>query len=169
MRNLIRMAEQHDCAELAQVHVASWQAGFKGIIDQDYLDNLNVDARALRWSEVLNGDRDKVYLQFDFEKLIGFTASCHCRDDDAPASWGEISSFYFLEQYWGKGFSHSLMTHALTEIERSGHDVTTIWVLKENFRAQRFYAKHGFIVEGKEKIVTRGAVVLDELRMIRGS
>lgn len=167
MTSLIRMAQQVDCSELAKVHIASWQAGFKGIIDQDYLDKLDVDDRARRWSEVLKGDRDTVYLHFDFEKLIGFTATCHCRDDDALSSWGEISSFYFQEQYWGKGFSQKLMAHALEQLETSGHDVTTIWVLKDNFRAQKFYAKHGFVVDGKEKKVQRGSVLLHELRMIR--
>ena len=169
MTSLIRMAQQSDCAELAKVHVASWQAGFKGIIDQDYLDKLDVDDRARRWSEVLKGDRDKVYLHFDFEKLIGFTATCHCRDDDALSSWGEISSFYFQEQYWGKGFSPKLMAHALEQLEASGHNVTTIWVLKDNFRAQKFYAKHGFVVDEKEKKVDRGPVVLHEMRMTRRS
>ena len=169
MTSLIRMAQQSDCAELAKVHVASWQAGFKGIINQDYLDKLDVDARALGWSKLLSGERDKVYLQFDSESLIGFTSSCHCRDDDAQVTWGEIVTFYFLEQYWGKGFSHKLMSHALEQLELSGNDVTTIWVLKDNFRAQKFYAKHRFVFDGKEKIVDRGPVVLHELRMTRRS
>ena len=119
MTSLIRMAQQSDCAELAKVHVASWQAGFKGIIDQDYLDKLDVDARALGWSKLLSGERDKVYLQFDSESLIGFTSSCHCRDDDAQVTRGEIVTFYFLEQYWGKGFSTEAV-HRIVKAAFSG-------------------------------------------------
>ena len=169
MTSLIRMAQQSDCAELAKVHVASWQAGFKGIIDQEYLDNLDVRLREQRWAELLKRGRDTVHLHFDDASIIGFATICHCRDEDTQDTWGEISSFYYLERYWGKGFSHAMMSHALEQLESSGNDVTTIWVLKDNFRAQKFYAKHGFIFDGKEKIVDRGAVVLHELRMTRRS
>lgn len=72
MTTVIREAQQSDCTELAQVHVASWRAGYVGLIDQDHLDKLSVEERAKRWSEVVAGDRDTVYLQFDSESLIGF-------------------------------------------------------------------------------------------------
>lgn len=169
MTSLIRMAEQRDCAELAKVHVASWQTAYKGLIDQDYLDNLNVEDREKGWSKNLIENQHKIYLQFDSDRLIGFASSCQCRDDDALSSWDEIATFYFLERYWGKGHSHALMSHILAKIDVSGNAATTVWVLRKNLRAQKFYAKHGFVLEGKEKIVQRGPIVLDDLRMIRKS
>lgn len=59
------------------------------------------------------------------------------------------------------------MGHVLAQIEASANDVTTIWVLKKNIRAQKFYAKHGFIFDWKTKTVERGALVMHEIRMLR--
>ena len=46
---LIREATAFDSTALARVHVASWRAAYRGIIDDDWLDALSVDAQAARW------------------------------------------------------------------------------------------------------------------------
>ena len=40
-----------DLPEVARVHVQSWQEAYAGLLPQDYLDNLSVEARLHRWRE----------------------------------------------------------------------------------------------------------------------
>ncbi|HUQ39529.1 MAG TPA: hypothetical protein VM030_05200, partial [Acidimicrobiales bacterium] len=49
----VRVAGVEDARAIAEVHVASWLAAYRGIIDDDVLDGLSVDARAARWVENL--------------------------------------------------------------------------------------------------------------------
>ncbi|WP_274857053.1 hypothetical protein [Bacillus methanolicus] len=42
---IIRKAVGDDAAQIARVHVKSWQETYKGLIDQNYLDNLKIEKR----------------------------------------------------------------------------------------------------------------------------
>ena len=50
----IRAAQLNDAPSIAQVHIRSWKTAYRGIIDQDYLDNgLDLAVRTRRWQENL--------------------------------------------------------------------------------------------------------------------
>jgi ribosomal protein S18 acetylase RimI-like enzyme len=60
----------------------------------------------------------------------------------------ELSKMYVLPDAHGAGVSTALMTTALHRAR--GLDAAAVWlgVNQQNQRAQRFYAKHGFVVTG---------------------
>ena len=45
----------------------------------------------------------------------------------------------------GKGIGAMLLKECIDELELLGFTTILIWVLEDNFRARRFYEKHGFI------------------------
>lgn len=47
---IVRPATVDDARGVAEVHVASWQAAYAGLIDQATLDALSVDAREAMWA-----------------------------------------------------------------------------------------------------------------------
>ena len=78
----------------------------------------------------------------------------------------ELSKVYVLPDDHGSGVAAALMA---TAIERShGLDAVCIWlgVNRENQRAQRFYAKHGFQVTGT-KTFRLGEHVANDYVMVR--
>lgn len=142
----------------AYVHWKSWQEAYKGLIDQAYLDNLTLNKcikRAYQWP-------DNIFVARDGNKVIGFVGYGSCQDDALPET-GEVFSIYVLSEYYGKKIGYALMQTALCAL--SEYRQITLWVLKGNTRAIRFYEKCGFRFDGTEKPITLGTENT-ELRMI---
>jgi hypothetical protein len=49
----IRPAVLADAPRIAEVHVRSWQAGYRGLLPQHLLDGLDPVARLARWEAIL--------------------------------------------------------------------------------------------------------------------
>jgi ribosomal protein S18 acetylase RimI-like enzyme len=60
----------------------------------------------------------------------------------------ELSKMYVLPDGHGAGVSVALMGSALDEARTLGATCVWLGVNQENQRAQRFYAKHGFVTRG---------------------
>ena len=74
-------------------------------------------------------------------------------DDDVQraVTWRpavELSKMYVLPDGHGAGVSVALMGSALDEARALGATCVWLGVNQENQRAQRFYAKHGFVTSG---------------------
>ncbi len=78
----------------------------------------------------------------------------------------EISKLYVLPGSHGTGVAAALMTEALARADEL--DAKTAWlgVNQRNQRAQRFYAKHGFSINGT-KTFRLGASVESDYVMVR--
>jgi ribosomal protein S18 acetylase RimI-like enzyme len=62
----------------------------------------------------------------------------------------EIVRFYLREAAIGKGYGSFLMEHCLAEARRGGYRSVYLGVWEHNERAQKFYAKHGFVKRGEK-------------------
>ena len=49
----LRLANPSDAHGLAEMHVATWQVAYRGLLPDDFLDGLTVAARAERWQQIL--------------------------------------------------------------------------------------------------------------------
>lgn len=90
--------------------------------------------------------------------VIGLAAAGATRDPDAPTAW-ELYSINVVADQQGSGLADDLM-----QTTAGGRDLT-LWVLAENARAQRFYDRHGFRIEGATRM--HGVTGAPEMRMIR--
>ena len=50
---MIRRANIDDAEAIAAVHVKSWQGGYAGIMDKEFLASLSVEQRLKKWQEML--------------------------------------------------------------------------------------------------------------------
>ena len=151
----VRPAGPDDAAQIATVHVRSWQAAYRGLLPQDYLDQLDPTDRLKRWQDtVLGADwpRDGVIVAALDGKICGFAVFGPTRDTDGdPRRIGEIAAIYLLPAAWGKGIGRSLMADALGYLAAAGYVQATLWALESNARARRFYAKDGWVEDGAVK------------------
>lgn len=67
------------------------------------------------------------------------------RPDPKPARPAFLSQLYCTQATTGRGVGAALMADSVTESRRRGCDAVQLSVWSENFGAQRFYARHGFI------------------------
>lgn len=92
--------------------------------------------------------------------IIGLAAAGVARDRDAPTAW-ELYSINVLAEQQGSGVADDLIRATVGDID------TTVWVLVENARAQAFYGRHGFRIEGATKV--HEGTGASEMRMVRRS
>lgn len=156
----VRVATSDDAEQLAKVHVAAWQVGYRGLLQHEFLLALNPrnPARVVRWRErVRDGS---VYVATINDALImGFIQFGPSRDaaDDARL---ELQAIYVWPELWGLGVADKLMAQ-LPNVP------TFLWVIAGNARARRFYEKHGFTPDGGERTRTIDDNVVFEVRYTR--
>jgi ribosomal protein S18 acetylase RimI-like enzyme len=78
----------------------------------------------------------------------------------------ELSKMYVLPDCHGAGVSAALMTAALNQANDLAAKSVWLGVNQHNQRAQRFYAKHGFTINGT-KTFRLGASVENDYVMVR--
>lgn len=162
----IRAAEPEDAQAIAEVHIASWQAAYRGIIAEDVLDRLDSSRRAKAWRELLGARRCVCYLSGDQGNVTGFVSLEPCRDDDKdPHRVGEVSALYVHPKRWRRGYGRALLQRGLTHCAAEGFREVTLWVLQKNVAGPLFYEHHGFRADQSEKV--HKPTELIEVRYIR--
>jgi ribosomal protein S18 acetylase RimI-like enzyme len=92
--------------------------------------------------------------------ILGLATAGAARDHDAPTAW-ELYSINVVARQQGSGMADDLIRTT------AGSSDTTVWVLAQNARAQSFYTRHGFRVEGASAVdEVTGA---RQIRMVRRS
>jgi ribosomal protein S18 acetylase RimI-like enzyme len=163
----IAPARADDCAELARVHVASWQHAYRHLLPAAYLDALSVDRREAAWRGVLAQGRSELLVARLDGEVAGFASSGACRDKDAPAGRGELWALYVAPQRWSRGIGLALWQATQARLAALGFHETSLWVLAGNVRAIRFYTTVGFAPEpGVAQDFEMGGTTLREIRYV---
>ncbi len=92
--------------------------------------------------------------------MLGLATAGVTRDPDAPTAW-ELYSINVLADHHGTGVADQLITAVIAERP------ATLWVVRENTRAQAFYCRFGFGVEGATK--PHEVTGASEIRMVRNA
>ena len=167
----VRAARTADAAQIALVHVRSWQSAYRGLGPEGYLDSLDPVRRLVGWERVLaelDPVSDGVLVAEEGGRVQGFVAYCPSRDDDTdPRETGEITVLYLLPDAWGQGTGRRLMAAAVDGLTAAGCAQAILWVLDSNTRARRFYDAAGWRPDGSSKDEDIGGASVTELRYRR--
>lgn len=156
-----------DADALATVHVRGWQAAYRGLMPQEHLDALDPVARVPGWRQWILGADGMLVLE-DAGRPIGFINVMPSRDSDTePLRVGEVTAFYLLPEFWGRGGGRLLMQAGLRHLEEAAFREAILWVLATNTRARRFYAAAGWQADGAAKTDDSLGFPLAEVRYRR--
>lgn len=162
----IRAAQPGDAEQVAKVHVASWRQAYTGVISDEYLARLDVDARVEHWRHVLEDEPEtKVWVADDDGRVIGFASLGPSRDEDADRTTMEIYTIYLEPSVWGQGVARDLMRTVLAAVPEGSP--VTLWVLAANERARHFYRRNGFAPDGVERVEEFDGETYTEVRYRR--
>lgn len=144
-----RRATIDDADKLGAVHVDSWHETYAGILPDDMLAGLSIEARSAMWAKIL-GDPSAfaataVYVIEDKDSIVGFGA-CGRQRDVRLKELGfdaEISAIYVLRSEQRRGVGRALMHEMASDLRTRGHAAAALWVLRENAAAREFYRRLG--------------------------
>jgi GNAT superfamily N-acetyltransferase len=146
----IRPATPLDARTLAEVHVASWQVGYAGLVPDWYLARQSVDKRYAQWQEILADPSGTVLVAGEIDGFIAFEPETR-----------EIRALYLAPAKFRQGIGTQLLHAAHDQLDGD----TALWVFEGNERALAFYARHGYQRDGATNV--HEPTGLTEVRMTR--
>jgi GNAT superfamily N-acetyltransferase len=167
----VRPAVIGDARRIAEVHVLSWQSGYRGMLPRVVLDGLRPAQRVPRWTATVRRAAwpgRGTLVADDSGDVIGFADVRPTMDEDQdPDRVGQIASFYVLPAAWGRGVGRDLMTAAVHTLGVAGFASATLWVLDTNVPATRFYDRLGWVPDGAVRADVVGDAAIRDLRYRR--
>lgn len=162
---LVRPLVAADVDAVARLHVIVWQAAYRGLLPDAFLDAISVERRTVMWRQLVERQASPALVAEQDGRIVGFVVGGRSRDEDAlPEVTAEIMAIYVTPDRWGAGVGAQLMQEALTVLRNQGFREVTLWVLRDNVRARHFYELAGFMPDGGKKVDASGDVVFDEIR-----
>lgn len=136
---IIRAADTDDAPAIARVHVDAWQATYRGIIPQPYLDTLTVQNRTIGWVRILQRASETVTLVSESHdgRIVGFASGGPIRHRDNRFQ-GELMSLYVMPSAQRHGHGQRLFLAVANRLHRMNLVGLFTWVLADN-PARTFY------------------------------
>ncbi|HEV2755886.1 MAG TPA: GNAT family N-acetyltransferase [Actinomycetota bacterium] len=157
----VREATPDDAPGIAAVHVASWNAAYRGVIADEALDALTEEGLTREWRAGIERPDPPAATVAVLEtggRVDGYARFGPSRDDDLdPSDSAEIYGFYLHPGRWGRGGGRALMEHVLSDLGGRGFRTVVLWVVQVNDRAQGFYRALGFAPDGRDDKLCIGA------------
>lgn len=146
----LRPATPADADLIASIHSASWQATYRGLLPDAFLDGEVTRERAAYWQARLNApgaERRKVVIAEISGEPIGFA----CVERQPDSAWGVLlDNLHALPGHQGIGVGKLLMGAAADWARAQGETQLYLYVLEGNTPAIRFYERQGWQFAGAE-------------------
>jgi GNAT superfamily N-acetyltransferase len=143
------MAE--DSFNVAVIHTLAWQFAYKGIVEQNFLNSLDIKKRESSWRHGIEMNVPPIIrLVAEIDgNVIGFATGLENRKAiEMPLCDGELWAIYVHPDYLNKGVGKALLNQFKSEIRTLGRTRMCVWALKENLQARNFYESQGGVLTG---------------------
>lgn len=160
---LVRRANAEDAAEIANVHLNCWREAYRGLLPQEYLDQLPLTFKnRMNFWKRASSDRTKaLFVAEAKEGLVGFAAFSHPRETSLKTH-GELGAIYLFEKFKGQGVGAALLKMGMQQLISWNYTQAYCWVLEGNPTIQ-FYEKSGAVQNGMQKSDEIGGQKVREL------
>jgi ribosomal protein S18 acetylase RimI-like enzyme len=139
----IRDANPADADSIAAMHTENWRAGYRGHMQDAYLDGAIFEERRQAWHARMQAPppTQHVILAVDAGELVGFSSMLG-RDD---AQWGNmLDNLHVSGRHKGRGIGEQLLRATAARLEQHYPGIGMyLWVLEANHGARRFYERLG--------------------------
>ncbi len=158
----IRKAALDDAVGIATVHVASWRETYRGIVPDEFLNNLSIQRRTEQWTNSLadpGHTYHRAFVAVMDGQVVGFSNYGYSVEKD-PDYVGELFALYLLRSAQGLGIGGGLIRAAADGLREMGMESMMVWVLKDN-PTRGFYEHFGGVYLREKPIEIGGAVLIE--------
>jgi GNAT superfamily N-acetyltransferase len=163
---VLRLARPDEVDALAELHAWSWRIAYGPLLTPAEARLLTVEERRRLWARVLGtpAPREAAVVAEEAGRLVGLVLVGPSDD----AATGEIHAIHVEPGRHGQGIGGRLLGVAVDHLRVVGFDRATLWVIRDNDEARRFYEGHGWRPDGMAKRGPMGGFpglpVVDEVR-----
>ena len=172
---VIRAGSAADAAQVAAVQREGWFAAYEGIIPAEIIDRVTAPDGGARvrqsfrtrpWQRMLVAVAEQERPGKAGARVVGY-ASFGPETDVQSAPWphplstdgedrrvAELYALYVRPAWWSTGTGRALMHRVLARTSGAGYRFVTLWVLRDNQRARRFYQQAGFAPDGATNVLS---------------
>ena len=162
---VVRPAIPGDASAIGVVHVRAWQAAYRGVMPDEYLDSLSADDRAAMWHDrIARDDLPPVLVAETGGVVVGFAAYGRERPSPEQCGAGELGAINLDPHHWGKGIGRSLLREVMVALSSLGYREAILWVAPENMRARSLYEREGWRDDGAVGTAEVLGVTVTEMR-----
>ena len=138
----VRPAEVEEAAEISLAYIASWRAGYEGLLEADVLDVEGAKRATYDWPAEVRRESSYVGVAVSADVVVGVVEAC-----DPPGGsrdLPEIVMLYVVPEYWDIGVASSLLANGVGWIRERGWETARLRVVEAQARARRFYEREGW-------------------------
>lgn len=140
---IIRRARVSDARQLAEAHIRSMRATYRGLVPQSTLDSLSVDENEERKRQQLATGGNPPFVAEAEGRVIGFAVIGDDAEEDEDGPTGQLYAIYLDPAWWRQGAGRLLWEKVIEEARSAGWTRLTVKVAAANARACRFYEAMG--------------------------
>jgi GNAT superfamily N-acetyltransferase len=140
----VTRAKWEHARDIAQIHVASWRTTYKGIVADETLAKLDIEARTQQWLGRLTEPEPGIctFVAADEAgRVVGFATGGPIRSKELNAD-GELYAIYLYKESQRKGIGKALFSQVARYLDQAGFNSVAVWVLELN-PSRRFYEALG--------------------------
>ena len=158
---MIRKASQNDSKEIASLIIKGWQTAYRGLIPDDYLDNMSLDFIENKWKESISSqnENDNIFVYEEYNKILGVIRFGALQDKENKKYNAEVHVLYVKPSLKRKGIGGQLFKYAKEFFINRGHRDLIIWCLKGNEQGLNFYKKMGGKIVSNRKTIVNNVEV----------
>ena len=139
----VEKSKKEDCKAIAEFITRTWNETYRGIVNDEFLDNLK-NTEEKRYTNAINNFDEKSNMQYIIKKdnkIIAYIKLSKNKDDEYKDCI-ELQALYVLKKYQKTGIGKELIYKAFNEAKKSGYKKMIIGCLEEN-KSNGFYKKMG--------------------------
>ncbi|MCY3920580.1 MAG: GNAT family N-acetyltransferase [Chloroflexi bacterium] len=148
----VRRATFDDVEAFEAVRIATWKACFRGIVSDQFLDDLALPPHRIQRcrNAILDVERSSVMVACAGDDIVGVGMAEPARDEDLAADVGEVRALYVHPDWQSRGVGRALLAALTTALGACGYRAGVLWALRELPSTRRFYEANGWAFDGAE-------------------
>ncbi len=128
-----------DIKELSNLEYHIWRSTYRGILPDEYLDNLDINHIQEKFKNKLYDNSVETYLINSDMSSIGYFSLKYNNNVL------EVSKLYILKNYQNIGVGSFVAEYIKAKTIEHHIDIVESWVIENNYISENFHKKMGFI------------------------